>query len=86
MKEENDRLMKLLSNQGIDVTKVAGKDAGGADAEASKAVLEAQMKENQRIIEDLNKSWEQKLREATEKRVAVSDEVRLLCLKLKFDC
>ena len=79
LKEENERLMKLLGGQGIDTSApAAGGDGGdasgsGGNSEAEAALrkqLEEQMQENQRIMENMSKSWEQKLQEAMAAREA----------------
>jgi pSer/pThr/pTyr-binding forkhead associated (FHA) protein len=71
LKEENTRLMKLLEGKGVDVgaATASGGASAAADDEATvrlRKQLEDQMQENQRIMQDLNKSWEQKLKEATD--------------------
>ena len=49
-------------------------DNGNAE-ENSSSQLEARVAENQRIIEELNKSWEEKLKEALASRHVSDDEV-----------
>ena len=71
LKEENSRLLALLSGSGISVP-VAGDGAGGADVEALKAQMMAeneaklkeQMAENDKIIAEMKKSWEEKLKDS----------------------
>jgi pSer/pThr/pTyr-binding forkhead associated (FHA) protein len=73
LKEENTRLMALLSGKGISMP-VGGEGGGAASGdmddmkkkleEENKSKLEEQMKENERIINEMKKSWEQKLAES----------------------
>eukprot|EP01006_Ploeotia_vitrea_P037464 TRINITY_DN66130_c1_g7_i1.p1 TRINITY_DN66130_c1_g7~~TRINITY_DN66130_c1_g7_i1.p1 ORF type:complete len:1115 (-),score=699.87 TRINITY_DN66130_c1_g7_i1:56-3073(-) len=84
LKEENKRLMKLLSGKGIDAgaAAAAGAAAGGGDVEElrkkieeeQKAKMAEQMKENERIMAEMTKSWETKLAEAMANRVDTADD------------
>jgi len=71
LKEENARLMALLSGKGIEIP-VGGSSSGGADMEEmrkkllaeNEAKLKEQMAENEKIINEMKKSWEEKLRDS----------------------
>jgi hypothetical protein len=69
LKEENERLKKQLASQGG----VVG-GAGGTDEEAQLKLreMEEQMRANQLAMEEMQKSWEQKLAEAKAKELEES--------------
>jgi len=78
LKEENARLLALLSGAGIAAPVPMGEGGGdgggggGADVEAiraqmaaeNEAKLKEQMAENEKIINEMKKSWEEKLRDS----------------------
>ena len=78
LKEENSRLMALLSGAGIAVPVGGGGGGGGGgdgeggDVEAmraklmeeNEAKLKEQMAENEKIINEMKKSWEEKLKDS----------------------
>ena len=71
LKEENARLKKLLADQGVDVgaAAAAGPAADPAEMKKLKDKL-AEMEENQRMIDEMKKSWEQKVAESKERSSA----------------
>mgnify|MGYP000069202555 CR=1 FL=1 len=79
LKEENDRLLKMLADKGLDPAAMlaAGAAGGGKETDEAKKLrlqLEEQMRENQRLVDDMQKSWEQKLKEATERAAQAAAE------------
>jgi hypothetical protein len=77
LKEENARLQKLLGTQGLDPSKALAGEGGAEDeakTEELKRQLEEQMRENARILEEMQKSWDQKLQEALQQRAAAASE------------
>jgi len=70
LKEENAKLKKLLEGKGmsLDDLKAAGDGGGGggADPAEMKALKDKlkEMEDNQKMIDEMNKSWDEKLAEA----------------------
>ncbi len=75
LKEENERLLKLLSQQGVDPTKAGDASSKDTDEErkAMQALLDAQIEENRRLMADMQKTWEERRSET--KSLRESDEV-----------
>ena len=69
LKEENERLKKELAGRGGSLGEAGG--AGDEEAQAKLKEMEEQMRANQLAMEEMTKSWEQKLAEAKQKE---SDE------------
>jgi kinesin family protein 1 len=72
LKEENSKMKKLLESGGMDLSALDSAGGEGGDASEMKAKLEAEhqaklektMTENNKIIEEMKKSWEQKLQDS----------------------
>ncbi|SPQ97763.1 Kinesin motor domain-containing protein [Plasmodiophora brassicae] len=74
LKEENARLLKLLESKGIDGG-VPG-EAPAADGQSASHIAELQktIEENDRLMQEMAKSWEQKLKEAREAALAAAQQ------------
>jgi len=72
LKEENERLKKELAGKGGSLG-AGGSPSGGDEESAAKLrEMEEQMRANQLAMEEMQKSWEQKLAEAKAKEVEES--------------
>lgn len=70
LKEENKKLKALLEGKGVDINAAAAAGAGGGGDPAEMKALQdklKEMEENQKMIDEMKKSWEDKIKEAKER-------------------